>query len=111
MSFVLEVVDTNSQAIESTLDDVLYYIVIDWNDTFQSWEMGIRNSAYQTLIDGISLVPNFPLLRQFKYPDLPPGELLVQNVHWTSGPIPRDGFASGEYELIYFTAEDLLGVI
>ena len=54
----LAVSDLNSQAIEAILDDELFYIILDWNDSGQYWEIGVRNSAYQTLVDGISMVPN-----------------------------------------------------
>jgi hypothetical protein len=107
MAYILEVADLNSQAIESTLDEILYYIVINWNESGQYWTMGIRNSAYETVIDGISLSANFPLTRQFRYSDMPPGELVVQSRYPRSGPIPRDGFSSGRYELVYYTQQDL----
>jgi hypothetical protein len=50
---------------------------------------------------------NFPLTRQFRYSDMPPGELVVQSRYPRSGPIPRDGFSSGRYELVYYTQQDL----
>lgn len=105
--FSISIRDLNSQAIESVLDNILYYIVLDWNDTGGYWTFAIRNSAYQTLIDGISLVPNYPLTKQFRYATMPPGELLV-NAKFRSGPIPRDGFTSGLYELVYLTQQDLI---
>lgn len=108
MAILLEVHDWNSQAIEATLDGILYYIVLDWNESGQYWSIAIRNSAYRTLIDGISLVPNYPLTYQFRYGDMPPGELMVQTRHATNGPIPRDGFATGIYELVYTTEEEMI---
>jgi len=105
--YVLPVADLNSQAIESILDNILYYIVLDWNETGGYWGIAIRNSAYRTLIDGISLVPNWPLTKQFRYADMPPGELIV-NTKYRSGPIPRNGFSSGVYELVYMTQQDLI---
>lgn len=108
MSFVLEVQDWNSQAIEANLDNLLYYIILDWNDSGQYWTMAIRNSAYGTLIDGIALSPNYPLTYQFRYAGMPPGELVAQNVKPTNGPIPRDGFSSGNYQLVYTTEQEML---
>ena len=108
MAFVVEIADLNSQSIETVLDDILYYIIINWNESGQYWTMGIRNSAYETVIDGISISANFPLTRQFRYSDMPPGELIAQSHYFRSGPIPRDGFSSGRYELVYYTQQNLL---
>jgi len=105
--FVLEVIDANSQAIEATLYDILYYIILDWNESGQYWTMSIRNSAYETLINGISISANYPLTYQFRYSDMPPGEIMVATSHYRSGPVPRDGFSSGRYQLIYQTQQDL----
>ena len=106
--FILEVQDKNSQAIEAILDEVLFYIVLDWNESGQYWTMAIRNSAYATLIDGIAVVPNYPLMYQFRYEDMPAGTLIVGTSKYTNGHIPRDGFKTKKYELIYFTEQDLI---
>jgi hypothetical protein len=108
MAFVLEVADLNSQAFEATLDDILYYIVLNWNESGQYWTIAIRNSAYVTIINDISISANFPLTRQFRYADMPPGEIVAQSFYYRSGPIPRDGFATGRYQLVYYTQQDLL---
>lgn len=107
--FVLEMSNANSQALEATLDDIVYYIVINWNESGQAWEMGVRNSAYRLLLTGVRMVPEFPLLRQFKYAEIPPGELVIHDYTLTkSQRVPRDGFQLGRYQLVYYTAEDLL---
>lgn len=107
--FVLEIADQNSQAIEATLDDTVYYIIINWNESGQAWEMGVRDSAYNMLIDGIRIVPEYPLLKQFKYAEMPPGEIAIHDYTLTgSNRIPRDGFALGRYEMVYYTRDDLL---
>jgi hypothetical protein len=105
---LLRVADLNSQAIEAVLDNVLYYIILDWNESGQYWGLGIRNSAYINILDGISVSANYPLTRQFRYSDMPAGELMVCSSDYRSGPVPRDGFATGRYELIYVTQDDLL---
>lgn len=108
MAFVLEVLDLNSQAIEASLDGTSFYIVLDWNQFGQYWTMAIRNAGYQMLLDGISLVPNYSLTYQFRYEEMPAGDLVVGTPQFTNGPIPRDGFSSGKYHLIYYTQQDLL---
>lgn len=106
--FVIPLIDQNSQAIESDLDDTVYYIVINWNESAQAWEMGVRDSGYNLLITGIRMVPMYPLLQQFKYPELPPGELIVHDYTLTqSRRIPRNGFQTQRYMLVYYTKEDI----
>jgi len=108
--FVIPLADMNSQAIESLLDDDLYYIIMDWNDEGEYWEMGVRNSAYQTLIDGICVVPNFLLTQQFKYPDIFPGDVIVGIDRAINGPPPRDGFISKRFEFVYIPYLELLTI-
>ena len=105
---LIQVDDLNSQSIEAVLDNELYYLILDWNETGQYWEIGIRNSAYITVVDGICAVVNYPLLAQFQYPDMPPGDLQVVCTAFVNGAPPRDGFATGVYQLIYATAEEAL---
>lgn len=108
--FLLPVADLNSQAIEAVLDDVLFYIILDWNDSGGYWELGIRNSAYQTLVDGVCVAPNYPLLQQFKFRDMPRGDIHCTYTGNINGPPPRDGFVNGVFELIYLEAQDLLDI-
>jgi hypothetical protein len=110
MSFIIPIADENSQAVEAVLDGILFYIVLDWNDSGQYWIMGIRNADYVTLIDGISVSANYPLTFQFRYQDMPPGEIQVCSADFRNGPVPRDGFSSGKYEMIYFTIQDLMSI-
>lgn len=108
MAFVLDVLDENSQAIEAQLDGTAFYIVLDWNQFGGYWTMAIRNANYQMLLDGISLVVNYPLTYQFRYEEMPAGDLWINTSVFTAGPIPRDGFSSGVYQLVYITQQDLL---
>jgi hypothetical protein len=104
----IQVDDLNSQAVEAVLDNELYYIILDWNETGGYWEIGVRNSSYVTLADGICAVVNYPLFRAFQYPDMPPGDLQIVRTRYVNGPPPRDGFVTGVYQLIYATAEEAL---
>jgi hypothetical protein len=107
VTLVLQVADQNSQAIEAVLDEALFYIVLDWNSSNETWTMGIRNADYRTLMSSISLTTNFPLTYQFRYSDMPAGELVVLYPNYRSGPIPRNGFITGGYQLCYITQAEL----
>ena len=106
--FVLPMADRNSQSIESILDDEVFYIILDWNESGQYWEMGIRNSAYITVLDGICVTPNSFLLKQFKYPDVCRGELMMNLNKDVNGPPPRKGLTNKTFEFIYFPHEEML---
>jgi len=106
----IQVDDLNSQAIEAVLDNEVYYIILDWNETGKYWEIAIRNSSYVTVVDGICAVVNYPLLKQFQYPDMPPGDLRVVRTAWTDGAPSRDGFITDVYQLIYVTKEETMAL-
>jgi hypothetical protein len=103
----IKTIDANSQAIEAVLDDELFYIVLNWNDSNHSWSMDLRNSSYEALIFGVAIVPNYPLLWQFRYRAMPAGELFAASDKDRNGPIPRDGFVTGKYDLIYLPVAEL----
>ena len=108
LPLLIEVADENSQAIEIVLDNILFYIVLDWNESGKYWSMAVRNAAYATVVDGIALSPNWPLTWQFRYADMPPGELEVISAHFRNGPVPKDGFLSAKYSLVYHTVQELI---
>jgi hypothetical protein len=103
----LDVIDANSQAIEAVLDDELFYIILDWNSSSQSWTMSLRNATYETLISGIALVVNYPLTRQFRFSTMPQGELYLAHPTDRNGPLPRDWFEQG-YELVYWPIDEMI---
>jgi hypothetical protein len=109
--FVIPIADYNSQSMESVLDDELFYIDLDWNQTGQYWELGIRNSSYITLLDGICVVPNCTMLLQFKYPDVPLGDFMAYIDRKFNGAPGRQDFVNGRFEFVYFTKEDVLATI
>jgi hypothetical protein len=107
----IDVADANSQAIEAVLDNELFYIVLNWNSTNESWTLDIHNSAYDVLIYGIALAVNFPLTAQFRYPVMPDGELMAVAPKDRNGPIPRNGFEPEQgYELVYITQQECLQI-
>lgn len=102
-----DVADANSQVIDVILDDELFHVILNWNSSNQSWTWGLRNANYDALIVGVALVPNFLLLKQFRYPRMPKGDLIVLSAKDRNGPIPRDGFIKNDYEFDYITEEEV----
>ena len=83
---------------------------LSWNNT-GFWTMDIRDDKNIDIVRGIKLVPNFPLLNQYRRLSnkLPRGEFLVAVVNQSvekNQTISREGFSSGEFTLIYVPQEE-----
>lgn len=101
----LPVIDANDMLIEAQLGDAPYYIGLSWNETGGFWALGLRDLNREVLVSGISAVPNWPLLRQVRRPELPPGELVVGAA--PDHAMGRRSFADGSAVLVYFDEDDL----
>ena len=62
---------------ETTLAGEAFGFLITWNDRMGAWVMDLRNSEGETLLAGIRLIVNYPILRAYAGNDLPQGELYV----------------------------------
>ena len=100
---------------DANLDNENYRLHFSWNST-GFWTMDIRDSENADLVRGIKLVPNFPLLNQYRRISnkLPRGEFLIAVVNQSvekNQTISREGFSSGEFTLIYVPQEELKNVL
>lgn len=98
--------DANDQIVECSLDGRAYYVGMAWNEAGALWTMSVRDLDRQVLVSGIRVVPLFPLLRQVRRPELPPGEIGVECVPGTV--LGRHSFVDGAAALAYFTEQDML---
>lgn len=103
--FSVDVIDANDQLIECSLDGQAYYLGLSWNEFGQLWTISVRDLNKQVLVSGIRVVPLFPLLRQVRGPDLPPGEIGVDCASETV--LDRRAFADGLATLWYLDADDM----
>lgn len=93
----------NNDFIQSVeLDGVAYRLKFGWNDKSESWAMDIRTAKNVDIIRGVCVVPNFPLLSQYRRysKDLPAGELIAVSTQ-TAESIGREDFLNGRFELMY----------
>ncbi len=102
--------DANDFVLSAILDTETYKLRFSWNDE-GFWILDFRGSDGKDLVRGIKVVPNFPLLEQYRRiaTDLPRGELLAVVVNEDkeeSQRIPRDGFISEKYSFIYVAESD-----
>ena len=98
-------VDANDQLIECELDGGNYYIGMSWNEYGALWTMSVRDLNKQLLVSSIAVVPNFPLLRQVRRPEMPPGEFFVGAA--ADKALDRQSFLDNSAALIYFDATDI----
>ena len=106
----LKMADENDFIISAVLDNENFKLHFTWNEDFH-WLMDIRDNSNNDLVRGIKVVPNFPLLKQYRRisSDLPRGEILVAVVNQSQSEnqlIPRDGFTSKVFSLIYVSRDE-----
>ena len=93
----------NNDFIQSVeLDGAAYQLKFGWNDQSESWTMDIRTAKNVDIVRGVSVVPNFPLLSQYRRyrKDLPAGELIAVSTQAAES-IGREDFLNGKFELMY----------
>ncbi len=104
--FEILTIDANDQLLEAELDGETYFVRLSWNSEASHWAMEIQNYNQETLVAGIIVVPNVPLLARFHYLAVPEGELMALVLGDTAG-ITRDGFVTGLASLIYIPAAEI----
>jgi len=97
--------NANDQLIEAELDDLAYYLGVSWNEAGQLWTLSVRDLDRQILVSGIRIVPLYPLLKQVRRPELPPGEIIVDCAEGYT--LKRDSFTTGVASLWYVDASDM----
>lgn len=80
-----------------------------WNDRGGFWTLSIRTPAGASLLEGVKVVPNYPLLKSYHKPGIPPGELLVITAD-TKQTVGRDDFTAGAATLVYATEDEVNAV-
>ena len=106
---IISMADANDFVTSAILDTESYKFHFSWNDT-GFWLMDLRDSEGRDIVRGIKLLPNFPLLNQYRrLAGMVKGEFVIGVVNEDdekSQQIPRDGFTSGRFSLIYVSESD-----
>ena len=92
------------------LTGVLYFLTFNWNALNEFWSMEIADSNEVTLIAGIKIVPDYPLLAAFSVPGQPSGEIVCQNVV-NAPPVINRFDMSQKFELVYYEPLELEALI
>lgn len=102
----IPLVDQNSFMVEAGLEERTYFLRFDWNSEAAIWTMAIQDAGAQAVLTGVVLVPNSPLLDQFRHLSVPPGEFVVYALN-DDLVIGRDTFISGAATLYYLTEAEV----
>lgn len=99
--------DANDLVFKATMDGTKYKLRMLWNSSGGYWTLSIRSESGTSLLEGIKIVPNYPLLRQYHRPNVPPGELMVITQDDTLASIGRNDFANSKVVLVYVTEDEV----
>ncbi|GHU52660.1 hypothetical protein AGMMS49975_08920 [Clostridia bacterium] len=72
-----EVPDMNDSFSKVVIEEKEYLLRFTWNDTEQRWYFGIYTVLREPILQGLKLVPKFPLTLQYVDDRLPNGILGV----------------------------------
>ena len=90
-----------------TLDGSVYRLSFAWNYRAGYWSMSILDAGGIPLIQGLRIVLNLDLFRQFPGRGLPPGVLYAVDPSDTISDPAFDDISAGRVILVYLTEADL----
>lgn len=93
-----------------TFDNGVYFVHLAYNSESDSWSMGLLDANSLTLIEGLSIVANYPLLSRVRMPSFPPGEIIAV-APTTRETIDYDSLINGDAQLIYYSKAEVEAAI
>lgn len=106
----ISMADANDFIESVTLGGTAYKLHFAWNDAAKRWTMDLLDNQNSPIVQGLLVVPNFPLFHQCHRNGLPDGELMAVVVNEDDDEnqqIPRDGFTSGRFSLVFIPGSEL----
>lgn len=106
----LSMLDANDFYETAVLDGEQYNLHFAYNARAKTWTLDIRTSENADIVRGIPMVPNFPLLHQYRrHVGLPQGELIavITSPVARNELIGRKDFIRGRATLVYIPEEEL----
>ncbi len=107
----IQLPNLNDFVVAVTLDGTPFRLHLAWNDRAGLWTLEIRDAANVPIVAGVRCVPNWPLLRQYRRPQLPPGELVCVSQSDKTVAIGRQDFVTGKIKLVYVPEVEVDGAI
>lgn len=90
--------DMNDSFSRVILDGTEYLLRFTWNDTKQRWHFGIYTVLREPIVQGLKLVPQFPINMQYIDARLPAG---VFGVYTNLEAVGRKDFIDGKATFAY----------
>lgn len=103
-------IDANDYVLEIELEGNGYFLHMSWNSEGEFWVLGVQDYARVTIIAGIRVVPNVPLLAMFHHLLLPRGEIYAVLMDDTRQDFLRDDFIDGSAEMVYLEEGEIVEV-
>lgn len=106
--------DANDFVESIVVDTVTYFLHFSWNDSAGNWTMDLRNSKNKDLVRGVAVVPNFPLLNQYRRHMQERFEIMAVTVSQDlekNQSIGRDGFTSGRFNMVLIPASEIKAIL
>lgn len=100
----------NDMVIQMTFDNAVYFVHLAYNSETDSWAIGLLDANSQLLIDGLSIVANYPLLSRVRQPAFPPGEI-VAVAPLSREEITYDSLVNGDTQLIYYSLAEVQAAV
>jgi hypothetical protein len=107
---LIPVADQNDSLTEIELDGEVYYLHLAWNSEAEFWTLGLESVDHSTVVEGIFVVPDTPLLSRYRVLGMPPGEIMAIAPD-RGNLIARSDLPSGRVSLIYATLDDVLAAV
>ena len=98
----ISVPNMNDSFSRVVLDGMQYLIRFTWNDTAQRWSFGLFTIQREALVQGVRIVPRFPLNLQIVDDRFPAGTFGVFSDFENVG---RDDFVNGKAIFAYLSTD------
>lgn len=103
MSYIIiEVPDMNDSVSRIVLNGVAYHIRFTYNDTEDRWRWGLYDAQMQPIVQGIKIVPGFPLNLFKGRDDIPNGVFACLSKEDAVG---RADFSEGKARFVFAPVE------
>ena len=105
MAVIIPIRDNPNYTLSIELEGAVYRIGVLYNARNDFWSLTLWDNNDILLVAGVKIVPNYPLLYNFKNELLPSGDLYCQ-VSDINVNITRDSFVTRDAVLLYISNEE-----
>jgi hypothetical protein len=106
MALIIPAFQNAAYTEQFTIEDSVYRFAMNWNTRGEFWTLSILDIDLETLVAGIKVVINTPLLAQYKYLPIPQGELFAIDTADPFARIERSDIG-GRVSLVYLTEAEV----